>query len=269
MELAPVGLDPKTRDFYVRTLAVLNEAGVPYLVGGAYALAEHAEIERHTKDLDIFIVRGDLDPILKNLAATGYRTEVPFPHHWLAKAHSDDGFIDVIYSSGNGVAVVDEEWFVHASDGEILGVPVRLCPAEEMIWSKAYVQERERFDGADVVHLIRSRGEVMDWPRLLRRFGEHWRVLFGHLISFGFIYPAERQKIPAWVLKDLSGRLGNEIEAPPPENQSQACFGTFLSRAQYLTDIGKWGYRDARVKPLGPMTPEEVVHWTAAIASRA
>jgi hypothetical protein len=64
MELAPVRLDPKTRVFYVRTLAVLNEAGVPYLVGGAYALAKHAAIERHTKDLDIFVHRRDRDAIL-------------------------------------------------------------------------------------------------------------------------------------------------------------------------------------------------------------
>jgi hypothetical protein len=154
MELAPVGLNPQTRAFYVRTLAVLNEAGVPYLVGGAYALAKHAGIERHTKDLDIFVRRGDRDAILRALELAGYRTEFSFPH-WLAKAYGDDGFIDVIYSSGNGVVKVDEEWFSHASDGEILGVPVRLCPAEEIIWSKGYVQERERFDGADIAHLIR------------------------------------------------------------------------------------------------------------------
>jgi Aminoglycoside-2''-adenylyltransferase len=265
MELAPVALDSRTRDFYVRTLAVLNEAGVPYLVAGAYALTDHAGIERHTKDLDIMVRRSDRDSILRTLRSAGYRTEVSFPH-WLAKAYGEGGFVDVIYSSGNGVVEVDEEWFSHASAGEILGVPVKLCPAEEMIWSKAYVQERERFDGADIAHLIRSRGEAMDWGRLLGRFGEHWRILFGHLITFGFSYPAERGKVPNWVLEELSGRLTKEMEGPTPEGK--ACFGTLLSREQYLTDIGKWGYRDARVKPLGPMTPEEVAHWTAAIAAK-
>jgi hypothetical protein len=264
MELAPVGLNPQTRAFYVRTLAVLNEAGVPYLVGGAYALAKHAGIERHTKDLDIFVRRGDRDAILRALDMAGYRTEVSFPH-WLAKAYGDDGFIDVIYSSGNGVVKVDEEWFSHASDGEILGVPVRLCPAEEMIWSKGYVQERERFDGADIAHLIRCRGEAMDWRRLLRRFGDHWRVLFSHLILFGFIYPAERDAIPPWVLKELADRLVNETEGPLP--QGKICFGTLLSREQYLVDIGKWDYHDARLKHMGQMSPEEVAHWTAAIAA--
>ena len=36
MDMAPVDLAPQTRDFYVRTLAVLNQAGLPFLVGGAY-----------------------------------------------------------------------------------------------------------------------------------------------------------------------------------------------------------------------------------------
>lgn len=264
MDLAPVGLNPRTRAFYVRSLAVLNEARVPFLVGGAYALTKHAAVERHTKDLDIFLRKDDRDSILGALEEAGYRTELSFPH-WLAKAYSDDGFIDVIYSSGNGVVRVDEEWFTYAPEGEILGVPVKLCPAEEMIWSKAYVQERERFDGADIAHLIRSRGENLNWGRLVRRFGEHWRVLFGHLVTFGFIYPAERSKIPAWLLRELSRRLISEIEEPCP--QGQTCFGTLLSREQYLPDIGQWGYHDARLTPLGLMAPEEVAHWTAAIAA--
>jgi Nucleotidyl transferase of unknown function (DUF2204) len=264
MDLAPVALNPKTRVFYVRSLAVLSEAGMPFLVGGAYALAKHAAIERHTKDLDIFVRPDDRDSVLAAFENAGFRTEVSFPH-WLAKAYGDDGFIDVIYSSGNGVVRVDDEWFSYASDGVILGVPVKLCPAEEMIWSKGYVQERERFDGADIAHLIRGQGETLDWRRLLRRFGAHWRVLFAHLVTFGFIYPAERNKIPVWVLTELSQRLIDETEGPEPP--AQICFGTLLSREQYLPDIGMWGYHDARLQPLGPMQPEEVAHWTAAIAA--
>ena len=213
MDLAPVELNPKTRVFYVKSLAVLNEADVPFLVGGAYALAKHASIERHTKDLDIFVLPEDRDAVLAALESAGFRTQVSFPH-WLAKAYGDDGFIDVIYSSGNGVVRVDQEWFAHASDGLILGVPVKLCPAEEMIWSKGYVQERERFDGADVAHLIRGQAETMDWERLIRRFGDHWRVLFSHLVTFGFIYPGERSRIPGWVIKEFSDRLLDEIEGP-------------------------------------------------------
>jgi len=42
--------------------------------------------------------------------------------------------------------------------------------------------------------------------------------------------------LPAWVLKKLASHLVDEIEKPVPEGQ--ICFGTLLSREQYLPDIG-------------------------------
>jgi Nucleotidyl transferase of unknown function (DUF2204) len=260
-----VDLDQGTRDFYVRTLMVLNDAGIPYLIGGAYAMGTLAGVERHTKDIDVFALRRDRDAILRVLEADGYRTEVTFPH-WLAKAWIVERFVDVIYASGNGTATVDDDWFEHAVDAELLGIPVRLCAPEEIIWSKAYVQERERFDGADIAHLIRKSGRDFDWPRLLRRFEDHWRILLAHLVSFGFVYPGERDIIPQWVIRELSDRLLRETHEPPP--QTKICQGTLLSREQYLIDIAAWGYLDGRLPPLGNMNPEEVIHWTAAIAHK-
>ncbi|MBX6312677.1 MAG: hypothetical protein IRY99_07145 [Isosphaeraceae bacterium] len=258
-------LDAESRNYYVRTLTLLNESGIPFLVGGAYALAVHAGIVRHTKDLDVFVKPVDRDRLLATLACAGYRTDVTFPH-WLAKAYCGAHFIDVIYCSGNGISVVDEDWFVHALPTEVFGVPVQLCPIEETIWSKAFVMERERFDGADVAHLLRARGEALDWHRLLRRFGPHWRVLLAHLVLFGFIYPAERGKIPVWVLRELSERLRAETEQPAPAER--ICRGPLLSREQYLVDLESGGYKDARLQPQGPLTPEDVIHWTAAIEKK-
>ena len=59
--------------------------------------------------------------------------------------------------------MVDDLWFTHAAPGRVLGVPVLLCPPEEMIWSKAFIMERERYDGADVAHLILACGRELDW----------------------------------------------------------------------------------------------------------
>ncbi|WP_435017998.1 nucleotidyltransferase [Tundrisphaera sp. TA3] len=262
MQPAHLDLDPRTREFYVRTMTVLAEAGVPFLVGGAFALAAYTEIERHTKDVDFFLKRSDLDPALEALSRAGYRTEIPFPH-WLAKAHGEDCFADLIFNSGNGVARVDDGWFRHATEAQVLGIPVRVCPPEEMIWSKCYVQERERYDGADIAHLILARGDSFDWRRLLDRFGDHWRLILSQLILFGFCYPSERGKVPAWVLRELTGRLEAEVDAPAPAEK--VCLGTFLSREQYQADTGLRGYADARVRPAGPMSAEEVAHWTACI----
>jgi hypothetical protein len=260
----PEHLDPATFAFYRACMRALNEAGADYLVGGAYAFARFTGIERHTKDFDIFCRQKDADSILDVLEGLGCQTGRTFPH-WLAKAY-DPGtadFIDVIYSSGSGIAVVDDDWFIHSVPETVLGVPVRLCPAEEIVWSKAFIMERERYDGNDVAHLLRARGTEMDWDRLLRRFGDHWRVLLSHLVLFGFIYPAERGAVPARVHDELLRRLQAEASATPPDERT--CQGTLISRAQYLVDIGPWGYRDARLEPGIKMTPADIALWTRAI----
>jgi len=106
----------------------------------------------------------------------------------------------VIYSSGNGLADVDDRWFTHSHPATVLGVTVRL-----------------------------------DWRRLMGRFGPHWRVLMSHVILFGFIYPGERAAVPPEVMRELSGRLERESGRAPPDRR--LCQDTLLSREQYLTDI--------------------------------
>jgi len=255
--------DATVAAFYRDILLRLNAASVPYLVGGTYAFNRYTDINRPTKDLDLFIRRSDFERVSEVFQQAGYRCELTFPH-WLGKIYLGDLYIDLIFSSGNAIANVDDAWFEFAADAEVLGVPTRISPIEEMIWSKAFIMEKERFDGADICHLIRSCSQRMDWPRLLRRFGEHWRGLLSHLILFGFAYPAERDLVPLGVMDELIRRLSYETHTPPPD--SDLCLGTLLSREQYLNDIRHQGLQDARVMPVGNMTPEETATWTRAIA---
>ena len=256
-------LPRKTRACYRRAMATLREGGVPFMVGGAYALERYTGIVRHTKDFDVFLHPRDFERALATLTAAGYETECTFPH-WLGKATAAGDMVDLIFGAGNGVAMVDDEWFVHAVSDEVLDMPALLCPAEEIIWSKAFIMERERYDGADVAHILRASADQLDWPRLLRRFGAHWRVLFKHLVMFGFIYPSDRQGIPAWVMRALTRRLERELVGPPPP--TRVCQGTLISRAQYLVAIECWGYEDARLGANGTMSDEDAALWTAAIA---
>jgi len=260
----PAHLDPETFAFYARSLKALNDAGVPFLVGGAYALDRYTGIVRHTKDFDIFVRPTDLDATFAALVGAGCETEITFPH-WLGKARCGSDLVDIIFSSGNGVATVDERWFEHAIDDTVLGVPVRLMPAEEMIWSKGFIMERERYDGADIAHILHARAECLDWRRLLLRFGRHWRVLLSHLVLFGFIYPAERGRIPGWVMQELTLRLQRESVALPVAAATPVCRGPLLSRAQYLADIDQWGYRDARLTHESAMSEEDIQLWTDGI----
>jgi len=258
-------LDTATREFYINTLKILNNAGIPYLLGGAYALAEYADVHRHTRDLDLFVKEEDCQKVLELLAENGYRTELTFSH-WLGKAFFADEYIDIIFSSGNAVARVDDQWFEHSVEATVFGVPVRLCPAEEVIWSNSYVMERERFDGADIAHIVRARAAVMDWDRLLGRFGDDWRLLLTHLMLFTFVYPDEKDVIPASVMAQLLNRVQNELNQQT--KQTNTCKGPLISREQYLVDVDLWHYKDPRLVPTGNMSAQQIAQWTAAIASK-
>lgn len=255
-------LDEPTRNFYLRSLDLLDHSGIPYLVGGAYSLAYHAGIARHTKDLDVFVRPADAQRTLAMFAHNGYRTELTFPH-WLGKAFDPadaDAFVDVIFASGNGLCTVDEKWFTHAVQGEALGRPALLCPAEEIIWSKSFVMERERYDGADIHHILLWRGKDLDYQRLLWRFTGNERVLLAHLTMFGYVFPGQRGNVPAWVMDELIQRLRNE-----PAGGDHLCRGTLVSRQQYLIDVHERGFIDGRLPPSGRMTQADVDYWTDAI----
>lgn len=256
-------LSPESIRFYRQALAILSDADIPHLVGGAYAYARYTGIQRHTKDFDVFIRREDFDRAAKAFDAQGYRSELTFPH-WLGKAygHGED-FVDLIFSAGNGVAVVDDRWFEHAVRDKVFGVETQLIPAEEMIWSKGLIMERERFDGADVAHVIRAVGDKLDWDRMLERFGPFWRGLYAHIVLFGFIYPSDRAKVPARIVNELAERMRKETEAGNADEK--VCYGTVISRQQYLKDVDEWGYKDARLEHK-TMNEAEIAHWTAGIA---
>ncbi len=250
----------RLNDFYLRSMAVLRDADVPFLIGGAYVMEMCANVSRRTKDFDLYVRPYHVDAALGALAHAGFNTEVTSPH-WLAKARHGRDYVDLIFRAGNGLCEVDDSWFARAHDDELLGLPVKLCAPEEMIFMKAYIMERERFDGADIAHLLVSCGDKLDWPHLVRRFGPDWRVLLSHLVLFGYIYPSEQGRIPRSVMDELIERLRKESPG-----QGRVCRGTLLSRKQYLVDVGKWGFRDARVEKRVQMDSEDIAQWTRAIA---
>ena len=78
-----------------------------------------------------------------------------------------------------------------------------------------------------------------------------------------FHLKSEREKVPSWVMTTLT----DAVRAERPSKDYRLCRGTFLSRQQYLPDVRKRGYQDARLAPTGKMNPDEVAHWTAAIGT--
>src|SRR4030095_1824471 len=92
---------------YVDGLRALSSAGIPFLVGGGWALYAYLGRCRTTKDIDIFVSARDVDATLAVLANAGFETELTDPS-WLGKATRDGALIDVIFCSYNRLFPVDE-----------------------------------------------------------------------------------------------------------------------------------------------------------------
>lgn len=240
---AAANLDPGAVAFYRHVMESLDEAKIGYLVGGAWALEAYTGIGGRTKDLDLFLRPADVEPALTLLEGLGYRTEMTSPV-WIAKAFMGDELVDLIFSSGNGLCTVDDGWFEHARRSDVLGRRARLIPIEEMIWSKSFLMERDRFDGADVQHLILAAKGKLDSDRLLARFGIHWRVLLAQLVLFDYAFPTKRGFVPDSLRQALLEHATQPDDAAA--DGADLCYGTFLSRHQYVTDIEDRGFVDAR-----------------------
>jgi len=231
------------REVYRRALQALNAASVPYVVAGAYAIYEHTGIYRQTKDLDVFVEPRTVVSAARAMHEAGFVMRLE-ELHWLAKGFVGDKFVDLIYGMGNGVAFIDEGWVKHAKAGVLAAQPVPIAPAEELIWHRLFINERHRHDMSDVVHLILTNGETLDWERLVARVGAHWPLLLAQLQMFSFIYPGYRSNVPAWVMEQLIEQARADIARD--EEDTDLTRGTLISRFSFAIDVREWGFADPR-----------------------
>lgn len=226
--------------FYKEALELLNRNEMPWLIGGAFAIREYTGISRNTKDIDIFCKAADYQKVLKLFVDKGLKVEVT-DARWLAKVFKDGYFIDIIFSTSNNLCPVDDSWFTNAIEGTLFGVSVKVMTPEDLIWCKTYIQDRGRFDGADINHLLLRQAKNLDWNRLLHRLDHHWHLLFSQLLTFQFVYPSDRDVIPRWLFDELLKRAGDQFDLPPSENK--VCLGPIIDHKSYEIDIKEWNYK--------------------------
>lgn len=234
-------LDPSTRAVFQEALRALVAERARFLVAGAFATNFHCGIWRNTKDMDLFCEPSWAGRILDVLARAGFATKVE-EKHWLGKAKKNGVLVDVIWGCGNWAAYVDEHWFDHAQKGSIVGIDVAIAPADDIILSKAWVAGRERYDGADICHLIHCQGKSIDWTDLVLRFGVHWELLLQYLILYRFVYPDERDVVPAKLVHELAARVGTDAEIADGLHFR----GPLVDRYAYLHDLRHEGLADPR-----------------------
>jgi hypothetical protein len=224
-------------ELFHAVLEHMNERNVPYVISGATALREHTGIARNTKDLDLFLPAEYVDAALQSLREEGFETEVNDPV-WLAKAHRGDYYVDLITGMSNAALMVDQTWIDRGITAEHFGVTVKVLAPEELIASKLFVTRRERFDGADIAHVIYGTRGRIDWDRILHLVGEHWEMLLWALIFFNYVYPANADYVPRSLWDDLLHRLRANLDQPDP----QALFrGSLIDPPMFNIDVTEWG----------------------------
>lgn len=237
-------IDEKT--FYAKILGLLDKNKIPFLIGGSYAVMKYIDITRETKDLDIFCRAGDYPKVLKLVKDAGFQIQIE-DERWIAKIR--DGkkyFIDLIYTIPNSFLPIDDECINRGVSTKLFGRNVKIISPEDLIWSKAFRMFRER-DNADVKNTILKTAKKIDWKYLLRKMDGQWEILLVHLLEFRYIYPSNRNLIPKWLMKELIGRLTNQLSLV--EADEPVCRGLLLSNNHYKVAVDKWGYLNSYERP--------------------
>lgn len=245
------------REKYKRALAALNAAGIRYVITGAYAIYEYTGIYRETKDLDLFVEADHVVETMRALREAGFRTRLE-QAHWLAKATLGSHFVDIIFGMGNGLALVDRDWYQHSQPAILAANPVRIAPAEELIWHRLFISERHRQDVADNLHLILCVGDRLDWTRIVEKTGPHWQLLLSHLQMFSYVYPEAVGRIPDWVMDDLLERARQDTSRERTGEMKTR--GTLVSRFSFAIDVNEWGLHDLREDAISATERLPVIH---------
>lgn len=247
--LDPSVFDPPedAKHFYAESLKLLNGWDIPFLLSGTYALTCHTGLIRPTKDIDVFCKAGDAPRLLARFKEAGYRITME-DDRWIGKVWEGENFFDVIYNISSASIPVTDAWFEECYEAEVYGSRVRITPPTEFILSKMFIQDRYRYDGADIAHVILKKHGQIDWRRLLSAMELYWEVLLMHLLNFRFIYPTERDCVPRWLFDLLTERIQAQAELPPAN--VKVCRGRLLSPRDYVIDIGSWGFADVVGKGL-------------------
>jgi hypothetical protein len=170
------------------------------------------------------------------LRQVGLECEV-FDPVWLAKARRDGFFVDLITGMSNGLIVVEDSWIERARPAVVYGVETRVLAPEELVASKLFVARRERFDGADIAHVVYGTYGSFDWDRAMQLVGEHWEMLLWALVLFRYAYPAQSHYVPSRIWSELLGRFESALAKPDPKAKFR---GSLVDDNMFAIDVNEW-----------------------------
>ena len=210
-----------------------GKAGVPFLLGGAMALAAFTGRWHSTKDVDFIVRSGQQHQLIATLLQSGftdYFEREAYDRSWIFRGWRDDVILDVIWALPNHRVTVDNAWFEHARPVTLRGEAYQTMPLEEFIRVKLYVMQRQRCDWVDVLNALAGSVERGNWEHLIARMGPDLPLLQAVLIIFAWMAPGRVNLIPP----EVRGRFAlPRIETTDPASMEARRVHLFDSRSWY------------------------------------
>jgi predicted nucleotidyltransferase len=148
-----------------KTGGALNEAGIPWALGGGLACWARGGPETE-HDVDLLVKRQDAERAQQALAEAGLRIERP-PEGWLLKAYDADVMVDLIFDPQGGS--VDDALFERADELEVHAMRMKVASLEDVLSQKVLALNEQKPDFSSVLELARSLREQVDWDDVRRR----------------------------------------------------------------------------------------------------
>ncbi|HET7590124.1 MAG TPA: nucleotidyltransferase [Solirubrobacterales bacterium] len=148
-----------------RSVAALEERGVPYLLGGGLGCWARGG-PPSSNDIDLMVKPEDAERAQEALAEAGMRPETP-PEHWLRKAWDGDILVDLIYEP-SGMRI-DDEAIGRGEEISVMAMQVRVMDLGDILTTKLLALDEHSADYRDLILISRSLREQIDWAALRER----------------------------------------------------------------------------------------------------
>jgi hypothetical protein len=145
-----------------RSASVLKQSGVPFALGGSYALWVRGAPESE-HDVDYVVGEADVERVADAFAAEGLTVERP-PEDWLLKVIVDGVTVDVLHRLAG--EPVSAEILDRAEVIEVLSIRMPVLGATDLIATRLQVMSEHYCDFGALLPAVRAVREQLDWPRL-------------------------------------------------------------------------------------------------------
>lgn len=145
-----------------RSVAALEERGVPYLLGGGLGCWARGG-PPSSNDIDLMIKPEDAQRAQEALAEAGMRPEAP-PEQWLLKAWDGEILVDLIFEPSG--MTIDDEVIGRGEELSVEAMQIRIMDLNDLLVTKLMALDEHSADYGDLLMITRSLREQIDWPRL-------------------------------------------------------------------------------------------------------